>query len=119
MVSNDIQEAAGPLQACAGHQAGCEAVVHAMNEIMSPEETEAIFLVDATNALNTSNRLALWKEGEVDVLLREGRMIQKRLVKSRKAGPSNKAKILQNLLWKVKSTWHCAIKALIVGAWYL
>ena len=58
VVSNDIQEAAGPLQACAGHEAGCEAAVHAMNEIMSSEETEAILLVDATNAFNTINRQA-------------------------------------------------------------
>ena len=41
-----------------------------------------------------AKRLALWKEGEVDVLLREGRMIQKRLGKPRKADPPNKAKIL-------------------------
>ena len=54
VVSNDIQEAAGPLQACAGHEAGCEAAVYAMNEIMSSEETEAI-LVDVTNAFNTIN----------------------------------------------------------------
>ena len=40
-----------------------------------------------------AKRLALWK-GEVDVLLREGRMIQKRLGKPRKADPPNKAKIL-------------------------
>ena len=42
--------------------------------------------------------LALWKEGAVDFLLREGRMIQKRLVKSRKADPPNKAKIFAKLI---------------------
>jgi hypothetical protein len=41
-VGNDVKESAGPLQACAGHEAGCEAASHAMNEIMSSEETEAV-----------------------------------------------------------------------------
>ena len=31
---------------------------HAMKEIMSPEETEAVLLVDANNAFNTINRQA-------------------------------------------------------------
>ena len=57
-VGDDIQEAAGPLQACAGHEAGCEATVHAMKEIMSPEEIEAVLLVVANNAFNTINRQA-------------------------------------------------------------
>ncbi len=50
--------AAGPLQTCAGHQAGCEAAIHAMKEIESMDETEAMLLVDATNAFNTLNRKA-------------------------------------------------------------
>ena len=29
-IGEDIQAAAGPLQVCAGHLAGCEASVHAM-----------------------------------------------------------------------------------------
>ena len=51
VVGNDVQEAAGPLQACAGHEAGCEAAIHAMKEIMSSDETQAVLLVDASNAL--------------------------------------------------------------------
>ena len=57
-VGDDIQETAGPLQACAGHEAGCEAAVYTMKEIMSPAETEAVLLVDANNAFNTINRQA-------------------------------------------------------------
>ena len=53
-VGDDIQEAAGPLQSCVGHEAGCEAAVHAMKEIMSSEETEAVLLVDANNAFNNT-----------------------------------------------------------------
>mgnify|MGYP001800256359 CR=1 FL=1 len=33
-------------------------------------------------------------EGEIDTLIREGRMIQKRLTNSRRTGPTNKAKVL-------------------------
>jgi hypothetical protein len=58
VVRNDVQEAVGPLQACAGHEAGCEAAVHAMKEIISSDETEAVLLVDASNAFNTINRQA-------------------------------------------------------------
>ena len=57
-IGDDIQSAAGPLQACAGHEAGCEAAVHAMKEIYSHDDTEAILLVDATNAFNVINRQA-------------------------------------------------------------
>ena len=57
-IGDDIQSAAGPLQACAGHEAGCEAAIHAMKEIYSRDDTEAILLVDATNAFNVINRQA-------------------------------------------------------------
>ena len=50
-VGKDIQSAAGPLQACAGHEAGCEAAVHAMKTIYAQDNTDAILLVDATNTI--------------------------------------------------------------------
>ena len=49
-VNGDVQAAVGPLQTCAGHQAGCEAAVHAMKEISTFDDTEAILPVDASNA---------------------------------------------------------------------
>ena len=55
-IGDDIQEAAGALQVCAGQQAGCEAAVHAMREISEDRNTDAILLVDASNAFNTLNR---------------------------------------------------------------
>ena len=46
-----------------------------------------------------AKRLVLWKNGEVDTLLREGRMMQRRLGNSRRAtDPPNKAKISANLV---------------------
>ena len=48
----------GCLQLCAAQCADCEAAVHAMREIFADEDTEGIFLVDASNAFNSLNRRA-------------------------------------------------------------
>ena len=42
--------------------------------------------------------LYMWKEGEIDTLLRDGRLIQRHLDRSRKADPPNKAKIFAKLV---------------------
>ena len=56
---DDIQSATGPLQVCAGHEAGIEAAIHTMRMSFDNESSEAILLVDASNAFNTINREAL------------------------------------------------------------
>ena len=38
-IKTDIQEAAGTLQLCAGQEAGCEAAIHAMQQIFKDEHT--------------------------------------------------------------------------------
>jgi ribonuclease HI len=43
----------GSLQLCAGQEAGCEAALHAMKHVLESPYTDAIILVDATNAFNT------------------------------------------------------------------
>ena len=55
-IGNDIQEAAGPLQVCAGHLSGCEAAVHAMHQVFHSSNTEAVILVEVYNAFNSLNR---------------------------------------------------------------
>ena len=55
-IGNEIQEAAGALQVCAGHQAGSEAAVHAMRSVFEDASSEAVLLVDASNAFNSLNR---------------------------------------------------------------
>ena len=57
IVRQDIQEAAGSIQLCAGQIAGVEAAVHAVHSLFHNEETEAVLLVDASNAFNCLNRL--------------------------------------------------------------
>ena len=38
------------LQVCSGQQGGCEAAIHAIRHVFSEPNTEAVLLVDATNA---------------------------------------------------------------------
>ena len=59
VLKEDIKEAAGSLQLCAGHRAGGEAAIHAMREIYEEDGTEAVILVDATNAFNSIDREAM------------------------------------------------------------
>ena len=55
-IKQDLKEAAGPIQVCAGHEAGAEAAIHAMQSIFDEDNTQGIFLIDATNAFNSLNR---------------------------------------------------------------
>lgn len=57
-IKNDIINAAGPLQTCAGLKSGIEASIHAMRELFDRDSTEALLLVDAENAFNNLNRKA-------------------------------------------------------------
>ena len=54
----DILDATGSLQVSAGQKSGSEAAVHAMNSLFSAYETDAVLLIDASNAFNTLNRAA-------------------------------------------------------------
>ena len=56
VVKRDLQQAIGSIQLCAGQDAGCEAAVHAMEQLFTADDTEAMILVDATNAFNRLNR---------------------------------------------------------------
>ena len=52
----DVQDAAGSMQLCAGQISGIEAAIHAIRSIYSNKDTEAVLLVDASNAFNSLNR---------------------------------------------------------------
>ena len=56
VVKDDIREAAGSHQLCGGQIAGIEAAVHAVRQLFDNDDTEAILLVDASNAFNSLNR---------------------------------------------------------------
>jgi len=57
ILRDDIQEAAGARQLCAGQLSGVEAAVHAVRKVFEDENTEAVLLVDASNAFNSLNRV--------------------------------------------------------------
>ena len=56
VVKLDILDATGYSQLCAGQDAGNEAAVHVMREVYDDSSTEAVLLVDASNAFNNLNR---------------------------------------------------------------
>ena len=56
VLKKDIMHAAGVAQVCAGHPAGCEAAIHALRNVFTAMETDAVLLVDADNAFNSLNR---------------------------------------------------------------
>ena len=51
VLNSDVLEAAGTLQLCTGHEAGCEAAIHSHDAT-----TEAVLLVDTNNAFDSLNR---------------------------------------------------------------
>ena len=55
-IRKDLISSVGSLQVFAGHEAGCESIMHAMRKIYEEEESEAILLVDASNAFSSVNR---------------------------------------------------------------
>ena len=58
VTKEDVIDDSGSLQVCAGLRNGSEAAVHAMHSIFEEEETDAVLLIDASNAFNTLNRAA-------------------------------------------------------------
>ena len=58
VTKQDIIEASGSLQVCAGQKSGSEAAIHAMHSIFEADNTDAVLLIDASNAFNSLNRAA-------------------------------------------------------------
>ena len=58
VTKQDIIEASGSLQVCAGSKSGSEAAIHPMHNIFEADNTDAVLLIDASNAFNSLNRTA-------------------------------------------------------------
>ena len=56
IVGDDVKQAAGTIQTCAGLESGIEAAIHAMGRAYNDDSSEAVILVDADNAFNRLNR---------------------------------------------------------------
>ena len=52
----EIVTSVGSLQVCAGQEAGCESIIHAMHAMYEDKTCEAVLLVDASSALNSINK---------------------------------------------------------------
>ena len=50
VTKQEVMDASGSLQVCAGQKSGSEAAIHAMREIFEADETDAALLIDASNA---------------------------------------------------------------------
>ena len=55
-LKEDIIRSVGNMQLCAGHESGCEAAIHAMSQIFNEESSEAVLLINASNAFNAVNQ---------------------------------------------------------------
>ena len=58
MTKPHVIDASYSLQVCAGHKSGGEAAIYAMRDIFKMDETDAVLLIDASNAFNALNRAA-------------------------------------------------------------
>ena len=58
VTKQDMIDACGSRQVCAGHKSGKEAAVLAMRSIFDVDDTDAVLLIDASNAFNSMNRAA-------------------------------------------------------------
>ena len=56
VLKKDVMDVTGATQLCTGQEAGIEAIIHAMVELFNADDTDAVLLVDATNAFNLLNR---------------------------------------------------------------
>ena len=58
VAKKDVIEVSGSFQLCAGQKSGSEAAVHAMHTMFEADDTDAVLLIDASNAFSTLNRTA-------------------------------------------------------------
>ncbi|EDO48836.1 predicted protein [Nematostella vectensis] len=56
VAKGDVVDASGSLQLCAGQNSGSEAAIHGMRTIFEADDTDAVILIDASNAFNALNR---------------------------------------------------------------
>ena len=56
VAKGDVVELSGSLQLCAGQKAGSEAAIHTMHNVFEADDTDAVLLIDASNAFSALSR---------------------------------------------------------------
>ena len=56
VAKGDVVEASASLKLCAGQKSGSEAAIHGMRNIFEADYTNAVLLIDTSNAFNVLNR---------------------------------------------------------------
>ena len=56
VTKRDIIDASRSLQVCAGLKSGAEAAIHAMHGVFDADDTDAVLLIDTSNAFNSLNK---------------------------------------------------------------
>ena len=54
----NVIDVSGSLRVCSGHKSGSEAAIHTMRELFEHDNSDAVLLIDASNAFNSLNRAA-------------------------------------------------------------
>ena len=65
LLRNDILKATGSLQLCVGQDDGSEAAIPAVYDTFNEDDTEAVLMVDTSNAFNSINREAFLHKAKV------------------------------------------------------
>ena len=65
LLKRDVLRATGSLQLCAGQDVGSEVAIYAVHGMFNKESTQAILMVDASNAFNTINQEAFFHNTKI------------------------------------------------------
>ena len=65
VTKKDVVEASGSLQLCAGQKSGSETAIHATHTIFESDDTDAVLLLDASNAFNALNRAGALRNNRI------------------------------------------------------
>ena len=58
VIKPDVIDASGSMQVCADHKSGSEAAIHAKRKLFEHDNSDAVLVVDSSNAFNALNRAA-------------------------------------------------------------
>lgn len=67
-LKQDVIDASGSLQVCAGLKCGSEAAIHATRKMFEADDNDTVLLIDASNAFNSLNRSAVMHNKTIRII---------------------------------------------------